>query len=112
MSAVHAASLIAEAEAAIPVRLVGKDAALEGRAAAWAAANDFTGKTGQLLLVPGEDGAVVEALFGAGKSFAPMTVRGLAAKLPAGTWRLEGVADTDAGAAALAFVLGSYLFDR
>ena len=112
MSAVHAASLIAEAEAAIPVRLVGKDAALEGRAAAWAAANEFTGKAGQLLLVPGADGAVVEALFGAGKSFAPMTVRGLAAKLPTGTWRLEGVADADAGAAALAFVLGSYLFDR
>ncbi len=112
MSALHAALLIAHTESATPVRVVSGGAALNGRAAAWAAANDFTGKAGQLLLVAGEDGAVAEVLFGAGESFAPMTVRGLAAKLPAGTYRLEGVAAAEAGAAALAFILGGYLFDR
>ena len=112
MSALHAAPLIAQAEGATPVRVVAGGAVLAGRSAAWAVTNDFSGKKGQLLLVPGEDGALAEILFGAGDVFDPMTVRGLAARLPAGTYRLEGVVETDTDAAALAFVLGGYLFDR
>ena len=48
--------LIAAAEAARPVRIVKAGAALEGRIAVWAEANGFTGKAGQLLVVPGADG--------------------------------------------------------
>ncbi|HEX8470821.1 MAG TPA: leucyl aminopeptidase family protein [Brevundimonas sp.] len=112
MSAAHAPVLISAAEAAVPVRLVADDTTLEGRAAAWAAANSFTGKTGQMLLVAGEDGALSEVLFGMGGAFDPKSLRAFSAKLPAGTYRLEGVEAADAGAAALQFVLGAYLFDR
>lgn len=108
----HAPVLIAASDDARPVRLIAPGTVLEGRVGAWAAANAFTGKAGQLLLVPGEDGAVVEALFGTGAAFDPMSVRGLAARLPGGTWRLEGVGADQAGAAALAFALGGYVFDR
>lgn len=109
------ADILVEGEAsagARPVRLVARDAALEGRAAAWAAAADFTGKSGQVLLVPGDDGTPAEALFGTGERFEPMSARALAARLPTGVWRLEGVAGEAASGAALAFALGAYVFDR
>ncbi|GAA0651092.1 leucyl aminopeptidase family protein [Brevundimonas lenta] len=112
MSILHPDLLTADAEGALPVRVVAKDAALEGTEAAWARANDFTGKAGQLLLLPGPDGAVAGALFGAGDAFDPMSARGLTARLPEGLWRLEGVSADDAGRAALAFALGAYRFDR
>ncbi|WGM45147.1 Cytosol aminopeptidase [Brevundimonas sp. NIBR10] len=109
----HPPILIAETDVvAVPVRLVGPDAALEGHVGTWAAANAFTGKAGQMLLVPGHDGALSEVLFGTGKTFDPKSMRGLAAKLPGGVYRLEGLAEADGAAAALAFLLGGYRFDR
>ena len=75
------AALIASADAAVPVRLVGKDAALEGPVAAWAAANAFTGKPGQLLLVAGADGAQSEVLFGIGAAFTEQQLRGVLRQL-------------------------------
>jgi leucyl aminopeptidase len=111
MSLTHTEPLVAHSGTARPVRLVGPETAL-GDIASWAAANDFTGKASQLLLVPGADGGVEQALFGTGAVFDPMTARALAARLPAGDWRLEGAADDQAGQAALAFALGGYLFDR
>jgi len=98
--------------AAVSIRIVGAEGLLQGRIAAWAAANAFTGKAGQVLLVPDETGTLSEVLFGAGKIFDPGSVRALAAKLPAGIYRLEGLAQTEETAAALAFVLGGYRFDR
>ena len=115
MSAVHAAVLISAAEAGEgvrAVRIVRPGEALPDGVVAWAAAQDFTGKAGQLLLTPGADGGVGQALFGAGDRFDPMSVRALAARLPAGVWRLENVEGEEAAQAALAFALGSYLFDR
>jgi len=116
MSVVHPAVLIsardAEAAGAIPVRIVGQDAVLNERTAVWAAANDFSAKAGQVLLVSGDDGAPVEALFGAGAAFEPKSARALAARLPGGLWRLDGVSEADGAAAALAFALGGYVFDR
>lgn len=112
MSAAHPPVLISGSDAATPVRLVGSDATFESPVTAWAAANAFTGKAGQMLLVAGEDGAVSEVLFGTGAAFEPKTLRALPAKLPAGTYRLQGVEAADAGAAALQFSLGAYLFDR
>ncbi|MFK0300461.1 leucyl aminopeptidase family protein [Brevundimonas sp. NPDC090276] len=112
MSVVHPDLLIAVSDSARPVRVVQQGQGLTGAQAAWAEANGFTGKAGQLLIVPGEDGAAAEALFGAGETFEPMTARSLPTRLPAGDWRLEGIEGEAARQAALAFVLGGYLFDR
>ena len=112
MSVLHPDLLTADGEGARPVRIVMKDAALADVEAAWARANDFTGKAGQILLVPGADGAIAGALFGAGDAFDPMAVRALAARLPEGLWRLEGLEADDAARAAVAFALGAYRFDR
>nr|WP_314430705.1 leucyl aminopeptidase family protein [uncultured Brevundimonas sp.] len=112
MSVVHSDLLIAASDAARPVRVVTQGQALTGKQAAWAEANGFTGKAGQLLIVPGDDGAAVEALFGAGEAFEAMSARSLPTRLPAGDWRLEGVEGEAASQAALAFALGGYLFDR
>ena len=115
MSAVHAEVLISAAEAGEgvrAVRIVRAGEALPDGVVAWAAAQDFTGKAGQLLLTPGADGGVGQAMFGAGERFDPMSSRALAARLPAGVWRLENVEGEEAAQAALAFALGSYLFDR
>ena len=112
MSVLHPDLLTADGEGTLPVRIVAKDAPLSGAEAAWARAHDFTGKAGQVLLVPGPDGAVAAALLGAGETFDPMSARALPVRLPAGLWRLEGLEDGDAARAALAFALGAYRFDR
>ena len=112
MSALHPDVLTHDAEGALPVRLVARGQTLSGGVATWAGAHDFTGKAGQLLMLPDADGALAGALFGTGDRFDPVSVRGLAARLPAGLWRLEGVPDGQADRAAQAFALGAYRFDR
>ena len=112
MSVAHSDLLIAASDSARPVRVIAQGQALSGKSAAWAEANGFTGKAGQLLIVPGDDGAAAEVLFGAGEAFEPMTARSLPTRLPAGDWRLDGVEGEAASQAALAFALGGYLFDR
>ena len=96
----------------VPIRLVAPDETLAGVTSEWATANGFAGKTGQLLLVPGTDGALAEVLFGTGPGFDPRSIRSLGARLPTGTYRLEGLNAEQADEAALAFVLGGYVFDR
>lgn len=114
------ASLIAHSAdaVAIPVHAVDRDgtqATLQGlgaRAEAFAAASGFDGTAGQLLLVPGAEGALEAVLFGVAKAADPGFAFGdLARKLPGGDFRLEiaGEAQEDA---ALAFALGSYRFER
>lgn len=113
MAVTQAELLIPSSPQARPVRLVSKGQALEGRVAAWAKANDFTGKAGQLLLVADAAGDVAEALFGIGERFEPMSLRGLAPRLPAGDWQLDASLSSDeAQLAAVAFLLGTYRFDR
>ncbi|WP_420472416.1 leucyl aminopeptidase family protein [Brevundimonas sp. FT23042] len=112
MSVLHPDLLTPDATDALPVRLVGRDQPLSGAEAAWAGANDFTGKAGQLLLLPAADGALTGALFGTGDRFEPLSARALSVRLPAGLWRLEGVEGEAASQAALAFALGAYRFDR
>ncbi|HEV2081639.1 MAG TPA: leucyl aminopeptidase family protein [Brevundimonas sp.] len=105
--------LITSSDAALPVRPARGVKGLEGAAAAWAAANDFTGKPGQVLIVPGSSGTPDHALLGVGEGDVdPMAGRPLTAKLPAGDWRLEGWHAAEANALALAFALGAYRFDR
>ncbi len=114
MSALHPL-LVAAAEGAnaVPIRIVSASGqALDGAAGRWAALNGFEGKAGQLLVVAGADGAPAEVLMGAGQVFDPMTARGLSARLPGGLYRLEIEAADAAHQATLAFLLGTYVFDR
>ena len=98
---------------AVPIRLVAEGAEItDARAAAWAVANGFKGARGEILAVPGDDGAVQAVLWGAGETFDPMTARALPGRLPAGDYTFEGLDDGDAALAALAFALGAYRFDR
>ena len=80
-----------------------------------AAQAQFKGKAGQLLVVPGETGAVGEVLSGLGTATVvdPMTFRALPARLPAGDYRLAlSPAHVEPAAVALAWALGAYRFDR
>ncbi len=100
----------------IPLHLLTEaetSAALEadGFAAGLARTADFKGKAGQMLLVPGPDGAVDRVLFGAGDSWSVLCA--LPAKLPAGVYRIVKTPDAiGPDKAALAFALGAYRFDR
>jgi leucyl aminopeptidase len=111
MSVLHPDLLTADAEGAIPVRFVGPAGRIDGALQAWAEANGFKGKPGQLLVAPDGDGGIAAVLVGAGETFDPMSARALPAKLPPGLYRLEAEPE-DARRAALAFLLGAYVFDR
>jgi len=115
MSAVSSDPIIAtaspEAAAAMPVRFVGPEDEITGTAHAWALRMGFKGKPGEVLAVPGASGALDQVLVGTGKTFDPMSARALSARLPAGLYRLEAGPE-DARVAALAFLLGRYVFDR
>ncbi|MGA0605576.1 leucyl aminopeptidase family protein [Phenylobacterium sp. VNQ135] len=81
--------------------------------AALARTADFKGKAGQVLLVPGADGTLSKVLFGLGQKPEAMDFRALAAKLPAGAYRIvEAPEGLEMARVALAFALGSYRFDR
>ncbi|MDQ1154763.1 M17 family metallopeptidase [Brevundimonas sp. SORGH_AS_0993] len=82
-----------------------------GVAKQWAEAQRFEGKLGQVLTVPNAEGGVAEVLVGTGRTFDPMMARGLSARLPGGLYRLALEGET-AHQAALAFLLGAYVFDR
>ncbi|WP_439478599.1 leucyl aminopeptidase family protein [Brevundimonas sp.] len=111
MSVLHPDLLTTEAEGAIPVRFVGPDDQMDPAVRGWAEANAFKGKSGQVLPVPDGPGGVAAVLVGAGERFDPMSARALSAKLPPGLYRLEAGPE-DARRAALAFLLGAYVFDR
>jgi len=80
---------------------------------AFAELSEFKAKAGQLLVVPNETGGMAQALFGLGAAGDAQAFRALAAKLPAGDYRLAAAPDDLApDQVALAFALGSYRFDR
>jgi leucyl aminopeptidase len=84
-----------------------------------AALASFTGKAGDLALVPTTEGAVERVLFGLGdRGGSAMAWRALAARLPAGDYEIVPPEDAGAGGSAraediaLAWALGAYRFDR
>ena len=80
---------------------------------AFAGLSEFKGKAGQVLVAPDADGAIASVWFGLGAGADPMAFRALAAKLPAGVYRIARAPDgMAADQIALAFALGSYRFDR
>ncbi len=92
-------------------------ASLDAAARAFADASGFKGSAGEVVLLPGADGAVVGALGGLGGTADEKRGRFLAAglrgKLPDGAWRfktqLSGAALDEA---ALAWLLAGYRFGR
>ncbi|MDZ4109032.1 MAG: leucyl aminopeptidase family protein [Brevundimonas sp.] len=111
MSALHPDLLTAESEGAVPVRFVGPAGAMDAAERGWAEANGFKGKPGQVLPVPDGQGGFAAVLVGTGEAFDPLSARALPARLPPGLYRLEAEA-AEARTAALAFLLGAYVFDR
>jgi leucyl aminopeptidase len=80
---------------------------------AFAALSEFKGKAGQVMLAPDAAGTLSEVWFGLGAGGDSMALRALAAKLPAGTYRIATAPKGfSAEQMALAFALGSYKFDR
>ncbi len=118
-------ALVDSADAANPIPLVPLSAA--GLAAwrdnqpeaarAWLSVNQFTGRPGQVCLVPDENGRAAMALIGdpsQGQGDEPLFgYGGVALTLPPGDYQLvEPVDATVAGHAALGWALGTYSFDR
>jgi leucyl aminopeptidase len=82
-------------------------ASLEPNAARFAQASGFAARTGELVLLPGEQG-ISGAVLGLGADRSPWLFGDLATRLPeASVWRLMP-GDFDAELAALAFCLGAY----
>ncbi|MDA5092601.1 leucyl aminopeptidase family protein [Aliiroseovarius sp. KMU-50] len=107
---------------AVPLHVIDQEdmSALETLPASvktWAETNGFKAALGEVLAVPGEDGTVSVALVGYGapkdrarKRFGLAAAR---AKLPAGTYQLQGSLEGEAlDEAALGWLLEGYRFDR
>lgn len=82
----------------------------------WATQHGFNGSAGQAVIVPNEHGEINLALLGAGdekaKSRQRFIVGAAAAKLPKGTYSLEGLDGDELFEAALAWELEAYRFSR
>jgi leucyl aminopeptidase len=107
------ASFAKNARNAIALHAVaGKDASALSRKLPYLKASGFTGKEGELRLVPGR-GGIAAAVLGLGKNQDPLALAAFAEQLPDGVYRLGEVPDFCGGAnAALAWRLGLYAFDR
>ncbi|WP_425093030.1 leucyl aminopeptidase family protein [Tropicimonas sp. S265A] len=108
---------------AIPVHVVpeaGLEAWQADAPAAWVTlseAQGFSGKLGQTLILPGQDGAIDAVLAGYGTEAARARKRfalaSVAAKLPAGTYRLAGLDEVATLAEeSLGWLLSGYKFTR
>ena len=104
-----------KSKAALPVHLVAKGgleaAGLAPSGIAWASANGFSGETGRTLVLPGENGTVVGALFGTGDGEGTLAVGALAKTLPEGDWYFA-TTPSEPELTAIALVLGGYVFTR
>jgi leucyl aminopeptidase len=78
-----------------------------------ASVHDFKGQTGRVLAIHGTDGGLARVYFGPGAGFEAASFGGLAAKLPAGDYRLETpVPEAAAERLFTAFLLGAYVHSR
>ena len=113
----------AQTESAIPLSVVeveGLDAALDAlspRDRAWAVAQGFEAKLGQVVTFPDDNGAIARGLAGYGT--AANRARGrfhmgaVATKLPSGVYEIaDGLSGEALEEAALAWLLAGYKFDR
>jgi leucyl aminopeptidase len=107
-------------KSATPVHLVGKSAwaelakRLDPLARGYAEAVGYDALPGKLLLLPKAGGGISAVVYGVAAGEAgegPLAAGAIPVQLPSGDYRLEGEID-QAELAALAWVLGSYAFDR
>jgi len=78
-----------------------------------AAAQDFRGQAGRILIVPATDGAIERVLFGLGEAASPLLFGTLSMQLPGGDYRLAQAPREFAPALiATAWGMGAYAFDR
>ncbi len=108
--------------AAIPLHVIEQDAldpwldAQPERVARWIRATGFAAGLGEVALVPDDAGGIAMALAGYGTAAARARGRfhlaGCAAKLPEGSYRIEGLDPERAPEEALGWLLSHYAFDR
>ncbi|MGX0879249.1 leucyl aminopeptidase [Roseovarius sp. MBR-154] len=107
---------------AIPLHVV-EEGALEGwldaqssKVAAWVRAMGFTGALGRALAVPDAVGGIALALAGYGSATSRARGRfhlaAVAAALPEGTYRLEGLPEEAAETEAFGWLLSHYAYER
>ena len=78
---------------------------------AWVAATQFTGKDGEVCVVPSPSGGIERVACGVEDPADVWAYAGLPSKLPPGVYSVSGGAAA-ASSAALGWILGSYSFDR
>jgi len=112
------ASLVKSARGAIPLHAIKSGNLARWlptrpkREADWLRAANFRGKQYELLLVPGANG-LASVVLGLGANDDPLAAAVFSESLPAGTYAFGHVPDAIGGArGALAWVLGTYRFDR
>ncbi|HEV7253282.1 MAG TPA: leucyl aminopeptidase family protein [Mesorhizobium sp.] len=104
-------------ETSRPIQLVEKGGldrlGLSPAHAAWAAAQEFSGEAGRLLLLPNAEGGVAGALFGLGDGDEAqgLAAGALARLLPKGDWHFSAPPENPE-LSALALLLGGYAFTR
>jgi leucyl aminopeptidase len=111
------ASLAKSAKDATPVHAVKARelsrflASRSKRNAAFLKASDFSGREGEIRLLPKADGTIGSVVLGLGDASDPLIYAVLSENLPAGTYAFAHTLD-DANQAALGWVLGTYAFNR
>jgi leucyl aminopeptidase len=107
------ASLVKSAKQAVPLHAIAaKDVKDWVRRIPFLKACGFSGKEGEVRLVPGR-GGVAQAVLGLGKTKDALALAAFSEQLPDGVYRLGEVPEFCGGAsAALAWILGLYAFDR
>ncbi|MFV0302376.1 MAG: leucyl aminopeptidase family protein [Paracoccus sp. (in: a-proteobacteria)] len=106
------------AATSLPLWVIARDQPLPEEAGQWAGASGFSGKAGEICLLPDQAGNLRGALFGLGTEAAASRDRFLLARaaggLPAGDWHLANDLPDwmNAGEAALGWLLAGYRFDR
>ena len=77
----------------------------------WVSQNGFSGKPGQMVKLPDEDGSLAAVLYSPSDKGTDMSTGTLASKLPKGRYQLLGDFG-DPHLASLGWLLGAYTFDR
>lgn len=81
------------------------------RVNSWVEANHFTGKNGQILLVPDDNGEPAKVFFGLGAGTDQFITGNLPGSLPEGEWHFENLPENPFNLF-LGLALGSYKFSR
>jgi len=113
------ASLVRRAKDAIPLDAVRPQqlkawlAQQDARDAKWLRGTNFTARTGELRLVPSRSGDMAFAVLGLGDERDPLALAAFSESLPEGVYTYREVAEPYSDKTAiLAWVLGTYSFDR